>query len=154
MKKILLWVFGGFWLLLMGFYLFHSSIWGTARGGTVKMIANGNIYQPYDRTGLGPDDCMATRIVDKETKPILQNTVHAIRAAVEAKAEISLETTSGGNVSIFQGVGCGYFCWKRARKATSVRCWRREASSAMPFSSPGTKNASWQYRWARWWRQA
>ena len=73
---------------------------------------------------------------------------------VEAKAEISLETTSGGNVSIFQGVGCGYFCWKRARKATSVRCWRREASSAMPFSSPGTKKASWQHRCARWCKQA
>lgn len=104
MKKILLWAFGGFWLLLMGFYLFHSSIWGTARGGTVKMIANGNIYQPYDRTGLGPDDCMATRIVDKETKPILQNTVHAIRAAVEAKAdmvEVDVAPTSDNQMVLF-----------------------------------------------------
>lgn len=52
------------------------------------MIANGNIYQPYDRTGLGPDDCIATRIGDKKTKPIFQNTVHSIRAASEAKADM------------------------------------------------------------------
>lgn len=104
MKKILLWVFGGFWLLLMGFYLFHSSIWGTARGGTVKMIANGNIYQPYDRTGLGPDHCMATRIGDKETKPIFQNTVHALRAAVAAKAdmvEVDVAPTSDNQMVLF-----------------------------------------------------
>ena len=91
-----------------------------------------------------------------EDTPFLESVLGGRRSidAVEAKAEISLETTAGGNVSIFQGVGCGYFCWKRARKATSVRCWRREASSAMPFSSPGTKKASWQCRWVRWWRQA
>lgn len=104
MKKILLWVFGGFWLLLLGFYLYHSSIWATARGGTVKMIANGNVYQPYDRAGLRPNDCTATRISDKPAKPIFQNTVHAIRAAVEAKAdmvEVDIAPTGDDQMVLF-----------------------------------------------------
>ncbi|MEP2987700.1 MAG: glycerophosphodiester phosphodiesterase family protein [Parasphingorhabdus sp.] len=104
MKRRVLWVFGGFWLLIIGFYLFHSSIWAPARGGTVKMIANGNIYQPYDRTSLGPDDCIATRIGAKETKSIFQNTVHAIRAASEAKAdmvEVDVAPTKDGKMVLF-----------------------------------------------------
>jgi glycerophosphoryl diester phosphodiesterase len=104
MKKILLWSFGGFWLLLLGFYLFHSSIWATARGGTVKMIANGNVYQPYDRAGLRPDDCTAARISHKQSKPIFQNTVHAIRTASEAKAdmvEIDIAPAKDGKLVLF-----------------------------------------------------
>ncbi len=104
MKKTLLWGFGGFWLLILGFYLFHSSIWATARGGTVKMIANGNVYQPHDRTGFGPDDCAATRISAKETKPIFQNTVHSLRSAAEAEAdmvEVDIAPTKDGKVVLF-----------------------------------------------------
>ena len=68
------------------------------------MIANGNAYQPYDRTGLGPDDCTATRIGVKQTKPIFQNTVHAIRTASEAKAdmvEVDVTPTKDGKMVLF-----------------------------------------------------
>ena len=47
-----------------------------------------------------------------EDTPFFESVLGGRRSidVVEAKAEISLETTAGGNVSIFQGVGCGYFC--------------------------------------------
>ena len=51
--------------------------------------------------------------------------------------EVSPELVSGGRCSSFQGRCCGYRCSKWARKEESVRCWRREASSAMMLTSPG-----------------
>ena len=51
--------------------------------------------------------------------------------------EVRLELVSGGRWSSFQGCCCGYRCSKWARKEESVRCWRREASSAMMLTSPG-----------------
>ena len=57
---------------------------------------------------------------------------------LESKAEISCEAVSGAKVRSCQcRPGCGYCVLKWERKASSVSSWRREASSAMQFASPG-----------------
>ena len=56
----------------------------------------------------------------------------------ESSTEISLEAVAGGRCNISQGCDCGYFCSKWERNASSVRCCRREASSAMMLASPGS----------------
>lgn len=68
------------------------------------MIANGNIYQLYDREELEPGDCVATHVKDQPQKEIFQNTVHALREAVAAKAdmvEVDLATTKDGHMVLF-----------------------------------------------------
>ena len=59
------------------------------------------------------------------------------RGELQSKLEISLEAILGGRCSSCHGMGCGYSCSKWARKAGSVRCWRREASSDMTLAVPG-----------------
>ncbi len=56
---------------------------------------------------------------------------------LQSSIEVSVVLVSGGRWSSRQGVGCGYCCSKWARKRGSVRCCRREASSAMTLTSPG-----------------
>jgi len=53
------------------------------------------------------------------------------------KAEISAECISGRRWHSRQGRSCGYICSNFKRNASSERCQRREASSAMGFEEPG-----------------
>ena len=64
--------------------------------------------------------------------------------ASKSNAEISEEAVSGRSVCSTQGFSCGQHLSKWARKRESVRCCRREASSAMTLALPG--------RWAPWWQ--
>lgn len=52
-------------------------------------------------------------------------------------AEVSAEIISGRGVSRFQGVACGCACVMWEWKEESVRCCRREQSSAPVFWGPG-----------------
>ena len=55
---------------------------------------------------------------------------------LERSAQISLEIVSCPRCSCRQGLGCGYTCSKWRRRALSVRCCRREVSSAIAFAGP------------------
>ena len=57
--------------------------------------------------------------------------------ASKSNAEISEEAISDGRACSAQGLSCGQDWLKWARKRESVRCCRREASSAMTLASPG-----------------
>ena len=75
------------------------------------MIANGNVDQPFDRTGFKAGDCAAARMTGKPRKAIFQNTVHALREAAAAKAdmiEIDVAVTKDGKPVLFgdDDLGC------------------------------------------------
>ncbi len=103
MKKKLLWAFGIVWMLVVCILLFNASLWAPYPKGKTKMIAHRGVYHQFDRTNLGRDDCTATRI-SEPTHEIFENTVHSIRAAVNAKAdmvEIDIAPTKDGKMVLF-----------------------------------------------------
>ena len=54
----------------------------------------------------------------------------------ESKAVPIVDAIAGRRWTSFQGRGCGYCVLKWSRREESVRCCRRDASSAMTFLSP------------------
>lgn len=105
MKKKLLWGFGGLWMVIVMVLLLNSSRWAPDPDGRVKMIAHRGIHHIYDPTGLGRDDCTAIRMLPgQEEREIFENTIHSIRAAVGAKAdmvEVDVAPTKDGKMVLF-----------------------------------------------------
>lgn len=105
MKKKLLWAFGGLWMIFVTIMLLNSPRWAPDPEGGLKMIAHRGVHHIYDPTGVGPDDCTAQRMLPgQEEQEIFENTVHSIRAAVTAKAdmvEVDVAPTKDGKMVLF-----------------------------------------------------
>lgn len=67
------------------------------------VLAHRGVYQTYDRTNVGRDDCTATRIFAPRHN-YLENTLPSMRAAIEAGAdviEIDVHPTTDGEFAVF-----------------------------------------------------
>ncbi|OGS53324.1 MAG: hypothetical protein A3J40_10995 [Erythrobacter sp. RIFCSPHIGHO2_12_FULL_63_10] len=71
--------------------------------GSVKFIAHRGLYQIYDHTGVGRDDCTATRI-EQPNHGYLENTVPSIKRAAKLGAyyvEVDIAPTRDKEIAIF-----------------------------------------------------
>ena len=102
MKKKILWVAGIFWMAIVLILLLNASRWAPLPDGKVKMIAHRGVHHQFDRRDLGRDDCTATRMLaGQEERKVFENTIHSIRSAVGAKAdmvEIDVSPTKDGKM--------------------------------------------------------
>lgn len=67
------------------------------------VLAHRGVYQTYDKTGVGRDDCTATRIF-APTHGFLENTIPSMQAAIDAGAdiiEIDIHPTTDGEFAVF-----------------------------------------------------
>jgi glycerophosphoryl diester phosphodiesterase len=67
------------------------------------VLAHRGVYQTYDKTGVGRDDCTATRIYPP-THAFLENTLPSIQAAIAAGAdiiELDVHPTMDGEFAVF-----------------------------------------------------
>lgn len=67
------------------------------------VLAHRGVYQTYDKTGLGRDDCTATRIFTP-THAFLENTLPSMQAAIDAGAdiiELDVHPTTDGEFAVF-----------------------------------------------------
>lgn len=105
MKRALLRGIGGLWILLVLGLLLNSSRWAPDPAGNLKMIAHRGVHHLYDPTGVGRDDCTAVRMLPGQEKlEIFENSIHSIRAAVTAKAdmvEVDVAPTRDGRMVLF-----------------------------------------------------
>jgi len=105
MKKKLLWSLGGLWMIFISVLLLNSPRWAPDPEGRLQMIAHRGVHHLYDPTGAGRDDCTAARMLPgPETTEMFENTIHSIRAAVPAKAdmvEVSIAPTNDGQMVLF-----------------------------------------------------
>lgn len=105
MKKKLLWGVGGMWMLLVLVLLLNSTRWAAEPRGGLKMIAHRGVHHLHDPSGVGRDDCTALRMLPgQEDLEIFENTVHSIRAAVGAQAdmvEVDVAPTRDGRMVLF-----------------------------------------------------
>ena len=105
MKRALLRGIGGLWILLVLGLLLNSSRWAPHPAGSLKMIAHRGVHHLYDPTGVGRDDCTAVRMLPGQDKlEIFENSIHSIRAAVTAKAdmvEVDVAPTRDGRMVLF-----------------------------------------------------
>jgi len=106
MKKKLLWGLGGLWMIFVTVMLLNSPRWAANPEGGIQMIAHRGVHHIHDPTGVGPEDCTAERMLPgQEEQEIFENTVHSIRAAVTAKAdmiEVDVAPTRDGKMVLFQ----------------------------------------------------
>lgn len=105
MKKKLLWSLGGLWMIFITLLLLNSPRWAPDPEGRLQMIAHRGVHHLYDPTGVGRDDCTAVRMLPgQERLEIFENTIHSIRAAVTAKAdmvEVDVAPTKDGQMVLF-----------------------------------------------------
>lgn len=105
MKKKLLWSLGGLWMIFISVLLLNSPRWAPDPEGRLQMIAHRGVHHLYDPTGVGRDDCTAVRMLPGQEKlEIFENTIHSIRAAVTAKAdmvEVDVAPTKDGQMVLF-----------------------------------------------------
>ncbi|SIN61454.1 glycerophosphoryl diester phosphodiesterase [Parasphingorhabdus marina DSM 22363] len=105
MMRKLLWGLGGLWMLILVILLLNSSRWAPPPSGKMQMIAHRGVHHIYDPTGVGRDDCTAIRMLPgQEDLEIFENTIHSIRAAVSAGAdmvEVDVAPTSDGHMVLF-----------------------------------------------------
>lgn len=105
MKKKLLWSLGGLWMIFITVLLLNSPRWAPDPEGRLQMIAHRGVHHLYDPTGVGRDDCTAVRMLPGQEKlEIFENTIHSIRAAVTAKAdmvEVDVAPTKDGQMVLF-----------------------------------------------------
>lgn len=105
MKKKLLWSLGGLWMIFITLLLLNSPRWAPDPEGRLQMIAHRGVHHLYDPTGVGRDDCTAVRMLPGQEKlEIFENTIHSIRAAVTAKAdmvEVDVAPTKDGQMVLF-----------------------------------------------------
>lgn len=105
MKKKLLWSLGGLWMIFISVLLLNSPRWAPDPEGRLQMIAHRGVHHLYDPTGVGRDDCTAVRMLPGQEKlEIFENTIHSIRAAVTAKAdmvEVDIAPTKDGQMVLF-----------------------------------------------------
>lgn len=67
------------------------------------VLAHRGVHQIYDKTGLGRDDCTATRIFTP-THGFLENTIPSMQAAIDLGAdviEIDIHPTTDGEFAVF-----------------------------------------------------
>tara|TARA_R110002124_G_C8866565_1_gene507426 strand:+ start:60 stop:1043 length:984 start_codon:yes stop_codon:yes gene_type:complete len=105
MKKKLLWVLGCLWMVFVMVMLLNSPRWAPEPAGGMKMIADRGVHHLSDSTDMGGDDCSAQHMLPgQEEQEIFENTVHSIRAAVTAKAdmvEVDVAPTKDGKMVLF-----------------------------------------------------
>lgn len=105
MKKNLLWGIGGLWMVFVMVMLLNSPRWAPDPEGGFQMIAHRGVHHLFDPAGMGRDDCTAQRMrPGQEEQEIFENTVHSIRAAVTAKAdmvEVDVAPTKDGKMVLF-----------------------------------------------------
>lgn len=106
MKRKLLWGIGGLWMLLVLILLLNSTRWAPDPAGGLRMIADRGVHHVHDRSGAGRDECTALRTLPgQEELEIFENSVHSIRAAVGAKADmvgIDIAPTSDSRMVLFR----------------------------------------------------
>lgn len=105
MKKKLLWGLGGLWMIFVTIILLNSPRWAPDPADGMKLIAHRGVHHIYDPTGLGRDDCTAEHMLPgQDEQEIFENTIHSIRAAVNAKAdmiEVDVAPTKDGQMVLF-----------------------------------------------------
>jgi len=91
-------------VLLAGFVYLNNASWlAPAPQGKPTVIAHRGVYQTFDRTDLGRDDCTATRIFVPE-HDYLENTLASMEAAFDYGAdivEIDIHPTVDGEIAVF-----------------------------------------------------
>ncbi len=90
-------------LLFVGLTIFNASWLADTPKGAVKLVAHRGVYQPYDNTDLGRDDCTATRI-EQPVHDFQENTAASIKRAGETGAvmiEVDIAPTSDGEIVLF-----------------------------------------------------
>lgn len=90
-------------LMFVGLTVYNASWLAAAPQGGVKLVAHRGLYQAYDHTDLGRDDCTATRI-EQPVHGFLENTVPSIREAGRTGAvmvEVDIAPTSDGEIVLF-----------------------------------------------------
>jgi len=92
-------------------YLLNASWLAPEPQGRLRFLAHRGVHQLYDRTGLGRDDCTATRILPPN-HDFIENTIPSMRAAFAAGAdmvEIDIHPTTDGEIAVFHDwtLDCG-----------------------------------------------
>ncbi|OAO01675.1 hypothetical protein A8B75_14785 [Sphingomonadales bacterium EhC05] len=92
-------------MIFISVLLLNSPRWAPDPEGRLQMIAHRGVHHLYDPTGVGRDDCTAVRMLPGQEKlEIFENTIHSIRAAVTAKAdmvEVDVAPTKDGQMVLF-----------------------------------------------------
>lgn len=93
------------WLLLgpPAIYLGNASWFAPAPTGRPRLLAHRGVHVDFERSGLGPHDCTASRIVPP-LLPTLENTLPSMNAAFELSAdvvELDIHPTTDGHFAVF-----------------------------------------------------
>lgn len=89
--------------LIAALLLLNASWFAPSPGGTLKLIAHRGVYQPYDNSNLGRDDCTATRI-EPPVHDFQENTVASINEAFRTGAtmvEVDIAPTTDKQIVLF-----------------------------------------------------
>ncbi|WP_078084649.1 glycerophosphodiester phosphodiesterase family protein [Microbulbifer mangrovi] len=84
-------------------YLTNASWLAEKRAREPTLISHRGVYQNFDRTNLGRDDCTAIRVFEPEHE-YLENTIASMQAAFDAGAdivEIDVHPTTDGEFAVF-----------------------------------------------------
>ena len=91
-------------LFILSIYAMNASwLRSPPETGVLKIISHRGVHQTYDRTGLGRDDCTATRI-HEQPHHLLENTIVSMEAAFSAGAsvvELDIHPTTDGRFAVF-----------------------------------------------------
>ncbi|MCU0729889.1 MAG: hypothetical protein MUF41_07320, partial [Sphingopyxis sp.] len=81
----------------------NSSWFAPSPQGEAVLLAHRGVHQLYDRTGLGPNDCTATRMLPSGHR-LIENTLPSMRASFAAGAdmlELDVHPTTDGEFAVF-----------------------------------------------------
>lgn len=95
-------VVGALALIAAALFLFNTSLLARPTG-QLTLLSHRGVHQDYSRTGLGRDDCTATRIYPPANRYI-ENTLPSMQAAFDAGAdmvEIDIHPTTDGEFAVF-----------------------------------------------------
>ncbi|MEM9386788.1 MAG: glycerophosphodiester phosphodiesterase family protein [Pseudomonadota bacterium] len=100
-KRTLAMILGG--IALAALTGLNASVFAPTPPGTARVIAHRGVYHYFDRTGVGRDDCTASRIV-APVHHYFENTVRSMREALALGAdavEVDIAPTRDGEIVLF-----------------------------------------------------
>lgn len=95
-------VLGALALIAAALFLFNTSMLASPTG-QMTLLSHRGVHQDYSRTGLGRDDCTATRIYPPANS-FIENTLPSMQAAFDAGAdmvEVDIHPTTDGEFAVF-----------------------------------------------------